>query len=121
MCNMRLYTVLKAVYKLLGLGDMQCVPKLCPVGICAEGNIVFDIAGEHHGTLGHIAELFIELFKLIITHIHTVDQDCALGDIVKPRDEVNERRFARARGAYERHGLATVSGKAYIGQPLPPG
>ncbi len=49
-----------------------------------------------------------------LAHIHAVERDAAGGDVVKARDQVDQRRFAAARRADERRRLAGARGEADV-------
>ena len=50
--------------------------------------------------------------QLVFAQVDPVHEDRTRGNVVEARDQVRKRRFAAARGSYERHGLALADREA---------
>ena len=69
---------------------------------------------EQVGLLGDDADVPAEVLKGDVLDVHAVDGDFALGDVVKPGDEVDDGGFSRAGAAHQADHLAAFHVKADV-------
>ena len=67
---------------------------------------------EHVRVLGDVADDVLERLQGHVADVVPADPDGAGPDVVEPRDQVGDRRLARARRADERDHLAGLGGEA---------
>ena len=80
--------------------------------VAAKFQVGINGAAEQHTFLRHVAQLVVQLRLAHIAHIDAVDRHTAFADVVKTRDEVEQRRFAAACGADDGRRLPGFGGKA---------
>ncbi len=66
-------------------------------------DIALDRVGEQQRGLQHDPDLTAQRDQIHAADIHAVDQQFSLAHIVETRDQVDQRRLARPRGADQRH------------------
>ena len=71
----------------------------------AERDVLADRGGEQEALLRHDAELAAQRAHLHVAQVVAVDADRALAGVVEARQQLDERRLARARVPDERDGL----------------
>ena len=79
-----------------------------------EFQVAFDRTAEQHALLRHIAHQVMQGSLRHLAHVNAVNADGAAGDIVKARDEVEQRRFAAAGRADDGRRLAGLGRKADV-------
>ena len=96
-----------------GLGNLSS-PAHVGVGdvVATKFQVGINGAAEQHTFLRHVAQLVVQLRLAHIAHIDAVDRHTAFADVVKTRDEVEQRRFAAACGADDGRRLPGFGGKA---------
>ena len=65
--------------------------------VVAEVDIRTDTAREQHRLLRNITDLFVELALFIVAHVVPVDENIALGHVIKTRNKVDDRAFSATR------------------------
>ena len=94
-------------HEVAALGDVQGTPQLLVRGVLvAVAQVAGHRAAEQERLLGHEADAPPELLPVHLAHIDAVHEDRAAGDVVQPRDEVDERRLAAAGAAHDGGRLA---------------
>ena len=74
----------------------------------AVADVIHDGAGENEAVLQHNAHLRAQRVQRHLGDVVPIDEHPAGIDVIKARDEVDDRRFAGACGADERDGLARL-------------
>ncbi len=82
--------------------------------LAAQPDITLDIARENEYVLLHLPDGAADLLPRHFLNINAVNQDFALLNLVVPPDQVQNRRFARARGPYKRHLLSRLDHKTDV-------
>src|SRR5439155_21142929 len=72
-------------------------------------DILGNRAGKQDGHLWHKTDFRAQILLRHLADIHAIDQEVATVDIVKARDQANQRRFARAGAADDGRHLARGS------------
>ena len=86
--------------ELLGLRDAQRPLDVLVRDVhVGEGDVRGHGAREESPQLGHVSHPRAQVGERHATDVDAVERDGALGDVVEARDELHERRLARARGA----------------------
>ncbi len=71
-----------------------------------EGDVLADRAAEQERLLRHDPHLRAQRRRADLAQVVAVDEDAPGGRVVEARDELGQRRLARAGRAHQRHGLA---------------
>ena len=104
------------------LSTAPCPPTCCPFNAffgnfaAAETDITFNRAAEQECLLRDHAEARPQVLAIQLAYVEAVDEDRALGGVVEPRDQVDERRRAAAGGADDRHRLARLGDERNVAQ-----
>ena len=121
----------------------SCAPTVCAartissgrrVGL-AEGDVLGDGAGEEEALLRNDAELAAQRRLRDVVQVEAVDRDAAVRRLVEAREQLRDRRLARARVADERdrragghvevdpvqHLVAAAVGEAHVVEAHVPG
>ena len=77
----------------------------------AVGDVVGDRAEEQKGLLEHAAKVAVVVGDVDVPQVYAVDPDRTGRGIVKPADQVGERRFARAARAHQPDHLPRLDGQ----------
>ena len=77
---------------------------VCRVGV-APAQILLDRAREEHVLLQHDRDLIAQCLDVVIAHVYAAHLDAALGHVIKPRDEVDQRSLGAARAAQNAYRL----------------
>ena len=85
-----------------------------PVGDVARDGVV-----KQHRLLGDDADLRAQRRQRDVADVHAVDPDRAAGDVVEARDQIDQRRLARAAAAHNRDHLAGLRREAHAAQDRP--
>jgi hypothetical protein len=94
-------------HEVVGADAAERAPDVVLVGAGApEGDVVADRAAEQERLLGDDAHLRAQRARSGVPEVDAVDDDAARRRVVEARDELGERRLARAGRADERDGLA---------------
>ena len=108
--------------EIVGLGILGGLDHLLLSGVrAAPQQILADGAREEDVVLKHHADAGAELIQGIVTHVHPVHQDSAVGDVVKPGDQVHQRGLSGTGTAHHSQELAGADGEVDVGENILPG
>ena len=111
--DFRVQPALLAADDLVGLRVLQRLPEVFIAGLgIAPAEIVADGAGEEQRLLRHDADRGPQRLQPQLPHVFAAHKDLSLRRVVKPRDEVRQRGFARAGAADDADGLPGRGGEA---------
>ena len=86
--------------ELVGLGQLAGFQHLLVGGVgIAPAQVVFDGAAEQHVFLQHDGHVVAQGLQIVLAHIHAAYLYAALGGVVQPGNQLNQRGFGRTRAA----------------------
>ena len=84
------------------------------------GDVVGDRVIEQHGVLRDDANPRPQRTKGHIAEVDPIDEDATAGDVVEPRDQVDQGRLARTAQPHDGHHLTSSHDERYAAQDLAP-
>ena len=95
-------------------GARRCFDRLGRNRVDAIRNVVGDRVVEQHRLLRDYADLMAERLQAHVAYVDPVDQDRAAGNVVKARQQVDQRRLARTAQADNRNDLTRARAEADV-------